>query len=41
MYTHVLLITLLIPCCMSERYAIFNDECTDNTVDTMSDIPAL
>ena len=27
MYTHVLLITLFTPCCMSDHYARFNDEC--------------
>ena len=28
MYIHVLLITLLTPCCMSDQYVRFNDECT-------------
>ena len=39
MYTHVLLITLLTPCCVSDHYAWFNDECkhifTNNTTFTM------
>jgi hypothetical protein len=28
MYTHVLLITLLLPWCMSDQYVRFNDKCT-------------
>ena len=28
MYTHVLLITLLSPRCVSDQYDRFNDECT-------------
>ena len=45
MYTHVLLITLLTPCSMSDQYISLNDECThiftDNTPYTMLYVSSL